>query len=203
MKQFLTITASLAMLGLAGCGSGTEETAATTTEEPAPAASTVLLDGTSTEGWNRVGGANWEVADGAVEGSGETGYLVSPQSYGDFKLTVEFWVDEPANSGVFIRCQDPAMIDSNTCYEVNIFDTRPDQSGRTGAIVDVAPPLATVNAANQWNTYVITAQGTHLMVELNGTKTVDVEHEGHLLGPIALQYGSGVVKFRRVEIQPL
>jgi len=40
-------------------------------------------------------------------------------------------------------------------------------------------------------------------VILNGEKTVDVEDTKHATGPIALQYGSGVVKFRKVQIKPL
>ena len=38
---------------------------------------------------------------------------------------------------------------------------------------------------------------------LNGQRTVDVEHSQYKSGPIALQYGSGVVKFRKVQIRPL
>jgi hypothetical protein len=41
-------------------------------------------------------------------------------------------------------------------------------------------------------------------VTLNGTKTVDGANDGqHAKGNIALQYGAGVVKFRKVEIKPL
>ena len=45
------------------------------------------------------------------------------------------------------------MIADTTCYEANVFDKRPDQSGRTGAIVHVAKPLAIVDAAAKWNTW--------------------------------------------------
>ena len=50
----------------------------------------------------------------------------------------------------------------------------------------------------------ITAQGSHLVVVLNGQKTADVQDSKHNAGgPFALQYGSGVVKFRKVQIKPL
>jgi hypothetical protein len=58
-------------------------------------------------------------------------------------------------------------------------------------------------AGGQWNIYEITAQGPHLIVTLNGTRTVDVLDNKLSRGPIALQYGAGVVKFRKVEIRPL
>jgi hypothetical protein len=46
--------------------------------------------------------------------------------------------------------------------------------------------------------------GPHLVVTLNGQKTADVQDSKHLnAGPIALRYGSGVVKFRKVQIKPL
>src|SRR5258708_2124726 len=65
-------------------------------------------------------------------------YLVSKNSYKDFEIRAEFWVDEEANSGIFLRCDQSDKIDSKICYEVNVFDKRPDPSYGTGAIVDVA-----------------------------------------------------------------
>ncbi len=54
-------------------------------------------------------------------------------------------------------------------YEVNIYDKRPDPVYRTGGIVNVASPMAQIDAAGQWNTYEITAEGSRLVVKLNGT----------------------------------
>ena len=158
-----------------------------------------LFDGSSLKGWNVVGDANWELADGTVQATKGTGFLVTPMPYGDFQITLEFWVTDDANSGVFIRCQDPKMISAMNSYEVNIFDKRPDQSYRTGGIVDVAKPAAMINTGGKWNTFDITAQGPKLMVTLNGTRTVDVEHKGHARGPIALQYGAGTVSSATCE----
>ena len=162
-----------------------------------------LLDGTTLKGWNTTGNANWKVADGAIEASSGNGMLVSPVSYSNFELTVEFWVDGPANSGVFLRCSDPATINQNNAYEVNIFDTRPDQTYATGAIVEVAPASTPMKAAGKWNTFEIRAEGNHLTVVMDGTKTVDTRNDKYARGPIGLQYGAGVVKFRSVKIRTL
>jgi hypothetical protein len=163
-----------------------------------------LFDGTSLNGWNRVGDANWEIVDGAVQATkGGTSFLVTSRSYDDFQITLEFWASGDANSGVFIRCQDPMNITATNAYEVNIYDTRPDPAYRTGAIVDVAKPMVNLNAGGRWNTFEITAQGTKLIVVMNGMKTVDVDHQGHVRGPIALQYGAGTVRFRNVKIRTL
>ena len=175
--------------------------------QPAPRVSaqaagwTTLFDGSTLDGWNVLGNANWELEDGAVQANSGSGFLVTPESYADFELTLEFWVDEPANSGIFIRCADAESVRDTNCYEVNIYDTRADQTYRTGGIVHIAAPTSVINAGGRWNTYEITAQGPRLTVTLNGTRTVEVEDSQFADGPIALQYGAGVVKFRNVRIR--
>jgi hypothetical protein len=166
-----------------------------------------LLDNTKMGDWDQVGEANWAYKDGVLSadklGGKDPSYLVTRNSYKDFQIRAEFWTDEEANSGIFIRCDQSQKINSKICYEVNIFDKRPDPSYGTGAIVGVAKVDPMPKAAGKWNTYEITAQGPHLVVVLNGQKTADAQDSTHASGPFALQYGSGVVKFRKVQIKPL
>jgi len=166
---------------------------------------TTLLDGSKgMENWNRVGGANWSVADGLVQADGgKAGFLVSKGAYGDFVLRVEFWASDDANSGIYMRCADAGKITDKTCYEANIFDQRPDPSYGTGAIVHIAKIAPMPKAGGKWNTYEITARGPKLTVVLNGQKTVEAEDKQFARGPIALQWGRGVVKFRKVQIRAL
>ncbi|MBV9828407.1 MAG: DUF1080 domain-containing protein [Alphaproteobacteria bacterium] len=171
---------------------------------------TVLFDGKNIEEWNQIGDANWKIEDGAVIASKGNGFLVSKKPYGDFQLRVEFWADDDVNSGVFIRAEDPQKITGTNAYEVNIFDKRPDPSYATGAIVNVAKVDPMPKAGGKWNTYEITAQGSHLVAVLNGVKTADGNDSAHKTGYIALQHGlgadqtdRGVIKFRKVEIKPL
>ena len=164
---------------------------------------TTLFDGSSLDGWNVLGDANWALEDDAVRADSGRGFLVTPRSYGDFELTLEFWVDEPANSGIFVRCADAQSVRDDNSYEVNIFDTRPDQTYRTGGVVHFAAPTSVINTPGRWNTYEIRAEGTRLTVRLNGTQTVDMNDSTYASGPIALQYGAGVVKFRNVRIREL
>jgi hypothetical protein len=193
MTRTLALTVTLVLLGFAGF-------------QPAYITSgqsdfKTILDGTSLKGWDIVGNANWSVADGAVQASMGTGFLVTPASYTDFQITADFWVTDDANSGIFIRCDDPKTINANNAYEVNIFDKRPDQTYRTGAIVDVAKPLNVVNTGGKWNTIDITARGPRMTVSINGQKMVDVQDTKHARGPIALQYGAGTVKFKNVRLK--
>jgi 3-keto-disaccharide hydrolase len=171
---------------------------------------TPMMDGKSLDDhWKKIGEADWKIEDGAAVANKGTGYLVSKQPYGDFQLKVEFWADDDTNSGIFIRCADPEKIGSATCYEVNIFDKRPEAAYGTAAIVDVAKVEPMPKAAGKWNTFEITAQGPHLVVVFNGTKTVDVQDSKHGKGVIALQHAAGAdkkegaIKFRKVEIKPL
>jgi hypothetical protein len=162
---------------------------------------TTLFDGTSLASWTTTGDANWQLSDGVAAADMGVGFLVTRESYGDFELEVEFFVSPDANSGVFLRCANPAKPGAATCYEVNIFDQRRDPTYRTGAIVGVAKPSVHVDAGNRWSTYHIEAHGRHLVVKLNGQTTVDVEDDKLSAGPIGLQYAGGQVKFRSVRIR--
>jgi Domain of Unknown Function (DUF1080) len=168
---------------------------------------TSLVDGANgLDNFNRVGDAKWVAMDGAIQastGGKDTGYLVSKASYKDFMIRAEFWSSDDANSGIFMRCQEPGKITDENCYEANIFDQRPDPTFGTGAIVKVAKVSPMPKAGGKWNTYEITAKGNRFILVLNGEKTVDVEDGKLASGPIALQWGRGTIKFRKVEIKAL
>ena len=169
---------------------------------------TTLIDGTKgLENFDVVGQANWSASDGAVQASAGTppaSFLVTRTSWKDVMVRAEFWSSDDANSGIFIRCQDPKTITDENCYEANIFDQRPDPTYATGAIVKVAKLTAPmIKAGGQWNTMEVTAKGSRLIVVLNGTKTADIEDGKLASGPIALQWGRGTVKFRKVQVKPI
>ncbi len=163
-----------------------------------------LFDGTSLAGWTTTGEGAWRVANGAVSAdAGPATFLVSNGSYRDFELRVEFWVSDDANSGVFIRCASRTAISATACYEVNIYDTRPDPTYGTGAIVDVAAVSPMPRAGGRWNIMVITAREDRLSVTLNGRRTVAARDAAHREGPFAIQRAAGTVRFRKIEIRPL
>ena len=169
-----------------------------------------LFDGSNLDNWSPIGTANWKLADGALVADNGSGFMVSKNDYGDFSLRAEFWIEAKANSGVFIRCTDASSVSSKTAYEVNIWDTRPEQDYATGAIPGVAKVDPMPHAADKWNLYEITAKGDTLTVVLNGQTTVPGVHDGKFAkGRIALQHAkgltdeSGIVKFRKVQIKAL
>ena len=191
MKRIAVIAASLLVAACAGTGPGW----------------VTLLDGPNgLQNFVSVGETPWEVKDGVLHadrGKGN-GFFVTRNNYGDFHLRVEFWASHDANSGIYMRCANPKVITDRTCYEANIFDQRPDPTGGTGAIVHrtkVAPPYP--QAGGQWNTFEITLRGPHLVVVLNGVKTAETTDTELTYGPIALQWGRGVIKFRKVQIREI
>jgi hypothetical protein len=169
-----------------------------------------LLDGSKPDtlnDWTQNTEANWRVEDGAVVADSRVGkdstFLVSKKSYGNVQIRAEVWVTPDTNSGVFFRCADPAKISTKSCYEMNIWDNFRNHYYATGAIalytlVDPVP-----KAGYKWSTFDITANGPHLLVFMDGNKTVETTDFTHASGPIALQYGGGVVKWRKVEVRPI
>ena len=167
-----------------------------------------LIDGDKgMENFNKVGSTNWAVVDGVLQANKRTSktpaYLVTKNSYKDFEIRVEFWASHDANSGIFMRCQNPSVITDRTCYEANIFDQRKDPTYGTGAIVHRAMISPMPKAGGKWNVYEIIARGPQLTLSLNGNVTVHMEDKELARGPIALQHGAGVIKFRKVQIKPL
>ncbi len=198
-RNVLTVGLASALLGVAGCasqqGSGGEWIS--------------LLNGKNLDGWLPSGGsANWRVADGVLSAdvlkAKDPSYLVTQATYDNFELRAEFYVDTNTNSGIFIRCEEPNNISAKTAYEVNIWDTRPEQAYGTGAIVDVAKVSPMPLAGGKWNTFEITAKGPQMTIVLNGVQSSAGSDSAHARGRIALQFGGGgIVKFRRVQLRPL
>ncbi|HEX2725828.1 MAG TPA: DUF1080 domain-containing protein [Beijerinckiaceae bacterium] len=200
-----THSAAAALLAFACAGMWNAPPAAAQSGGP-----TVLFDGTNLDNFNKVGDANWRIEDGAVVADKGVGFLVSKNSYADYQLRIEFWADDDVNSGIYMRCSNPAEPTDKTCYEANIYDKRPDPTFGTGAIVHLAKIESPMKVGGKWNTYEITAKGPEITVVLNGQTTVKgLKDEQLKSGPVALQYGEsvvkgkGVIKFRKVEIRAL
>ncbi len=170
---------------------------------------TTLFDGKSLDQWEAAAtpDVTYAVEDGSVLAKKKDpkgiAYLLSKQKYKNFQLHAEFWVSDDANSGIFIRCADPKKPGAKTCYECNIFDTRPDPSYGTGAIVYHAEVNPMPKAGSKWSTMEITANGRDLSIVFDGKKTAQARSGLLDDGPIALQFGAGTVKFRKVSIKPL
>jgi hypothetical protein len=145
------------------------------------------------------GGSHWQIVDGVLTGCGEpAGYLTTDRSYKNFVLSIEFNCGEDTNSGVFVRSPQ-----ESGGYEVQIWRQQP-AGYNTGAIVGTAKTEREFTfKPSQWNRYQITADGDHLVVELNGETTLDIHDTRFTEGHLRLQYQQFPIAFRNIKIRTL
>ncbi len=157
------------------------------------------------DGWEILGGAKWEFDQSELVGTvvDSSGFVMTENKYSDFILELEFKPDTTINSGIFIRCKNKNLSYTD-CYEINIWDSHPNQDFRTGAIVNRATPLKYLETVGKWNSYKIEIQGDHIQAWINDILIADLIDNSLAEGYIALQaMGTGEVRFRNVKFQSL
>ncbi|MDH5380948.1 MAG: DUF1080 domain-containing protein [Cyclobacteriaceae bacterium] len=181
------------------------KTSNSTDENSTTTATTIPLFQENVKGWSVFGGGSWKFENNELTGTVQDtmAFVMTNNKYKNFVLKMEFYPDSTINSGVFVRCKNEVISDTD-CYEVNIWDSRPDPEYRTGAIVKITKPLEYVETINKWNTIEIKCENDHKQVWVNGILTADVTEQSLVDGYIGLQAGgTGVMKFRNIEITPL
>lgn len=189
------------------------------TEDPL---SVPAFDGESLDGWTTVGGrydgsAPWRVEDGAIVGTtgpaGEGGLIYTERSYTSSVISLECKLDEPFDSGVFVR-----MAPEGRGAQITL-DVRP--GGEVGAVyADGFLQHDTESKAlwkrGQWNHVEVETSGfdMHLRAWLNGTLITDYRLPAGTAGfaprgLIGLQvHGSAAdhgrtVRFRDIRVREL
>ncbi len=186
-----------------------------------------LFDGHSLKGWHG-GKEYWSVRDGAIVGKTDGNipantFLVSDRSFDNFVLKVKFRLhNHKGNSGIQFRSEElsaqknklPKFVVKG--YQADIADNQylgilyGERTGR-GIIQNLDKALQDkVQAAfhkDGWNEYVITADGDHIRLVLNGVTTVDIQDpQGAKSGIIALQLHRGhdmEISFKDIQIKTL
>ncbi len=176
-----------------------------------------LFNGQNLLHWLKVEGGEWTIEDGVLvarnginwttnpEKSGS--WLSSQKTFADFRLELQFMVNEGGNSGVFFhsaREKNPAF----TGYELQIYSDSKSAPTKTGpgSIYSVLAPLKnTMRPAGQWNTLTLTAVGKQVTAELNFIKIIDAELPRSQRGYIGLQNhdDKSEAKFRNIRIEEL
>ncbi|MCX6381618.1 MAG: DUF1080 domain-containing protein, partial [Armatimonadetes bacterium] len=139
-----------------------------------------LFDGTTTFGWKARGSADWKLTDDSVQGTApETGMgmLCTTSAFADYELHAEAWIEENANSGIFLRAPLEGDVTADNAYEVNIYDWH--KKWPTGSINNVQRTKRKVKSVLRWTSFDITAEGDHLVVLVDGKKTVDAHDSKH------------------------
>ena len=135
-----------------------------------------LFDGKSLDGWEKVGGDKsvWEIADGAIVGSGQASMLVSTKGpYKNFRYRAECKINDRGNSGLYFRTtRRPSFSDG---YEAQIDSTHRDPI-RTGSLYGMCHVYKRLVEPDAWFTYEIEVRDdvwrgkpiTRIKVTVNG-----------------------------------
>ena len=184
---------------------------------PPPLKFVPLFNGKNLDGWQ--GDADlWHVAGDEIVGSTEkkkiatNSFLATKEHYKNFVLKLKFKLTNH-NSGVQFRSQvqkDYVVVG----YQADIADDGItgmlwDEEGR-GKLERMAPEEIAPHLHNDdWNEYVITADGPHITMAINGFTVVDYTEKSDQAaseGIIALQLHTGPamkVEFKEIEIAEL
>ena len=167
---------------------------------------TPLFDGKSLKGWEG-NEKMFRVEEGAIvagtlkEKIARNEFLCTEKKYDNFELRLKVkLVGDGANAGIQFRTKRI----SNPPNEVSGYQADMGE-GWWGALYDesrrnkilVAPQKDVVNKLvkpGEWNDYVIRAEGPHIQLWLNGTKTVDYTEDDDKIettGIVAVQIHSG------------
>jgi hypothetical protein len=187
---------------------------------------TDIFNGKDLNGWRYVGtkSDSYVVENGLlVTASNARGNLFTEAEYANFVLRFDFKLTDGANNGIGIR----APLEGDAAYkgmEIQILDHDADMyKGKLhpaqyhGSIYDVFPAKTGFLKRTEWNHEEISAQGTHIVVTLNGTVIVDADlstvtdpevlkkHPGlkNVTGHIGLLGHDSRVEFRNLQIKKL
>jgi hypothetical protein len=183
-----------------------------------------VFNGKDFSGW---AGAleNYEVVDGAIVcKKGRGGNLFTKSEFGDHAVRLEYKLPPGGNNGLAIRYPGTGQPSTQAMCEIQILDdtanqyTKLDPRQFNGAAYGmVAPHRGYLRPVGEWNYMEVTARGSRLEVELNGTRILDgdlskvtefkdgMPHRGkdRTRGHFGFAGHNDPVAFRRVEIKPL
>ncbi len=119
--------------------------------------------------------------EGEVLSASEDACIFTTTEYENFVIDLEFKNEEGTNSGVIVYCTDRENWIPNS-VEVQIADDSyfKDKDWAPvfmcgGIFGHLAPNSSLVKAPGEWNHMTIRCEGQHLLVELNGTISADMD----------------------------
>jgi endoglucanase len=164
--------------------------------------------------WAMQGNARWSVEQGEIVGQQDASekkdsWLFTTDVWDDFALELDFLVPEKCNTGVGIRMPKDSVGDPDLHgYEVQISDLL--QRKLTGSLLHHAASKGNNQLRpNEWNHLVITCEGDHIKVYLNGYKVLDEKVTGSKKGRIGLQvpkdpeFARQIVRFKNLMVKDL
>jgi len=179
-----------------------------------------LFDGKTFAGWE--GNMKiFRVEDGAIVGGSmkaalpNNEFLCTPQRYSDFVLRAKFKIQgERVNAGIQFRSEripnDHEVIGYQADLGQNYWGALYDESRRKKVLVSPdAAALDKVLKRDDWNEYVIHAEGKRIRLSINGYQTVDYTEADATIkqsGVICLQIHAGPpseARYKDITIEEL
>lgn len=196
-----------------------------------PKGAVVLFDGKDSSQWVSRGSkapCQWDVTDGCLVVKAGTSDIVTKQSFGDYRLHIEFWLPLMANETSQGRANSGVY--NHGRYEIQILDNYNNSTyafGGCGAIYEQKDPdKNAIRPPEQWNTYDITFRAPrfdktgaltekpritvlHNGIKIHDNVTIDkpstrAGEDGPQpkVGPILLQNHGCPIRFRNIWIVP-
>lgn len=178
-----------------------------------------LFNGRDLKGWvphesDKING--WSVVDGVMKNTtpktdfsatGAYANLKTEAVFEDFRLHIEFLVEEKRNSGIYLRGM----------YEVQVVDRDSPMQGIQGAgavFGAIAPSENAGKPGGEWQAYDITLVDRHVTVVLNGKTVISnqpisgptagaIHTNPATPGPIYLQGDHTAVSYRNLYLEPV
>ena len=212
--------AKILFLALAATSLSAEDT----TDLPKPDADgwITLFNGKDLTGWNGDPKV-WRVKDGYISGKidklvGGNTFLIYKKPFADYVLEMDIMlVGRRGNSGIQYRSKHSERGSNKWVvkgYQADfangLWGKLYEEGGRGKLAWKYKDKAPKIKANDEWNRYRITASGSKLKQELNGTVTVELDDKDPAKsskeGVIALQYhqpGGFEVRFRNIRIKLL
>jgi hypothetical protein len=154
---------------------------------------------------------HWEVKDKVLIGSGPTvSHLFSERGdYENFHFRIEARISDKGNSGQYFRAKFGPGYPKG--YEAQINSTHPDPQ-KTGSLWGFAPVKKMLVKPDTWFTQEVIAKGNHIIILVNGKKTVDFvdKKKTYTKGHFAIQQhdkGKDLpesrIEVRKIEVKEL
>ena len=172
-----------------------------------------LFNGQDLTGWKThpKNPGQWRVESGILVSSGKgTSHLFSERDdYKDFHFRIEAKISDKGNSGQYFRTEFGPGYPKG--YEAQINSTFPDPQ-KTGSLYNFVLIRKMLVPPDTWFTQEVIAKGNHIVIKVNGVKTVDyVDFENtYMKGRFALQQHGpskggpeSVLHVRKMEVKEL
>ncbi|MCX6624838.1 MAG: DUF1080 domain-containing protein [Acidobacteria bacterium] len=186
----------------------------------APGKFVSMFNGKDLAGWEATTPGVWSVKDGMIVGQSNglkvNTFLRTKKSYKNFVMKSQFrMVTGEGNSGIQFRSLAPPPGSQQVAgFQADIGDSfwgcLYDEARRRKVLVQAPPETLTKTIHRTgWNDYVITADGNHITLQMNGATTVDYTEKDPAIagfGIIALQLHAGKpyeVQFKNLNIREL